>query len=281
MNAVLSSELQAFFAANANPLGQLTLSEAVERYLTERTLRPLTVRTYRDCFASTFGGQVQLSGVKLNALTRTNVFDAFKAAPGKQVANLAMALVRATYNYFEVPAPLKRFPKNAMKPRDRLIPRERLPDFWGAVAKMRPDVHLAATFLLGYGLRWSELANLKWADVNATRFVVRHTKNGRDLELPVTSKLRAALPEPRGEFVCRRSLKKHSVTLLRNELGLAFSAHDLRRTFVTVAVELGINVYLVKALANHAAGDVTAIHYVRPSLAAKLSALEQIQDVLL
>lgn len=278
MNTILSSELQAFLAANTNPLGQLTLGEAVERYLAERTLRPLTVRTYRDCFASTF---VHLSGVKLSALTRANIFDAFKAAPGKQVANLAVALVRATYNYYEVTPPLKRFPKNAITPRDRLIPRERLPDFWCAVAKMRPDTQLAATFLLGYGLRWSELASLKWSDMSDTQFIVRNTKNGRDLTLPVTSKLRAALPEPRSEFVCRRSLKKHSVVLLRRALGLEFSSHDLRRTFITVACELDVNAYMVKALANHAADDVTSTHYFRPSLKAKLAALETIQTVLL
>ena len=43
------------------------------------------------------------------------------------------------------------------------------------------------------------------------------------------------------------------------ESGIAFTLHDLRRTFITVAESLDISAYALKRLANHKmANDVTA-----------------------
>ena len=41
------------------------------------------------------------------------------------------------------------------------------------------------------------------------------------------------------------------------ESGIDFSIHDFRRTFATVATEIGVPHYLLKKLLNHRSGDVT------------------------
>ncbi len=41
------------------------------------------------------------------------------------------------------------------------------------------------------------------------------------------------------------------------ESGISFTIHDLRRTFATIAGEMGIPPYLLKKLLNHKSGDVT------------------------
>ena len=44
-----------------------------------------------------------------------------------------------------------------------------------------------------------------------------------------------------------------------NDSGVSFSAHDLRRTFITIAESLDISVYALKRLLNHKmTNDVTA-----------------------
>ena len=44
-----------------------------------------------------------------------------------------------------------------------------------------------------------------------------------------------------------------------NDSGVSFSAHDLRRTFITIAESLDISVYALKRLLNHKMiNDVTA-----------------------
>lgn len=277
------AQLHQLLASQSSEYASLTVKEATDKYLAERPLKEHTKKMYTMCFEATFGrlSAADISAVKLVEVTREQIMAGFRSASGKQVANLAICLLRGTFNHLELTPPLRRFPRNQMRPRDRVIPRELLPRLWQAVAKMNPMTTLALVFLLGFGLRRSEVANLMWTDFTATQFTVRATKNGKDLTLPITPKLRVALPESRGLLVCPKSLKKHAVHKLRNELEFAWSAHDCRRTFATTAVELGISSYLIKALLNHATGDITFEHYVRPSMAAKLQALETIQQVLL
>ena len=42
-----------------------------------------------------------------------------------------------------------------------------------------------------------------------------------------------------------------------DEFRINFTIHDLRRTFATIAAEMGIPPYLLKKLLNHKSGDVT------------------------
>jgi integrase len=66
-----------------------------------------------------------------------------------------------------------------------------------------------------------------------------------------------------GRMGIRRRLRsfKRPLKFLKEESGVDFSIHDLRRTFITVAESLDISVYTFKRLVNHKIGeskDVTA-----------------------
>jgi integrase len=53
-----------------------------------------------------------------------------------------------------------------------------------------------------------------------------------------------------------RDIDDSRLRIVRNS-GVDFSLHDLRRTFATVATEIGVPPYLLKKLLNHRSGDVT------------------------
>jgi integrase len=53
---------------------------------------------------------------------------------------------------------------------------------------------------------------------------------------------------------------------VRENSGVYFTQHDLRRTFATIADSLDIQHHIIKRLMNHTNNDVTIKHYVKPSI---------------
>ncbi len=134
-------------------------------------------------------------------------------------------------------------------------------------------------FILLTGLRQSEAAGLLWRDVdfNNKMFTVRNTKNHTDHTLPLTDILTTLLNKRRlnsnSDFVFpgNNTLKAlvnpyKQIKLVREDSGIYFTMHDLRRTFATVADGLDIQHHIIKRLMNHANNDVTIKHYVQPSI---------------
>ena len=134
-------------------------------------------------------------------------------------------------------------------------------------------------FILLTGLRQSEAAGLLWKDVdfNNKMFTVRNTKNHTDHTLPLTDILITLLNKRRlnssSDFVFpgNNTLKAlvnpyKQIKLVREDSGIYFTMHDLRRTFATVADGLDIQHHIIKRLMNHANNDVTIKHYVQPSI---------------
>jgi len=106
-------------------------------------------------------------------------------------------------------------------------------------------------FLVLTGLRRSEGAMLRWADVDleARVFTVRDTKNREAHTLPLTDYLVELLRArqdngayvfagagPRGYLVEPKKLLEH----VREASGVAFTLHDLRRTFASIAESIDI-----------------------------------------
>lgn len=125
--------------------------------------------------------------------------------------------------------------------------------------------------LLLTGMRRRELAPLRWADINFKDKIltVGKTKNGDPLLLPLSDYLFEMLRTRKqivsGEYVFPGGQgnlyisepKKH-VDRLRQETGVYFTLHDLRRTFITIAESLDIPAFALKRLVNHRVkGDVT------------------------
>lgn len=160
--------------------------------------------------------------------------------------------------------------------RTRCIRPDELPAFYEAVGALENRTARDYLLLLLFtGFRRTEAASLRWTDVDLQGKVIRlpakRTKAGRALDLPMSDFVHDLLVARRalgrdGEFVFASHGKagyiaepKAPLTEVAKKTGIYVSAHDLRRTFVTVAESTEISVYALKALVNHAAGgDVTS-----------------------
>jgi integrase len=203
---------------------------------------------------------------------------------GASTANGVMRALRAIYNHAaerdpELPAnPVKRLRRAwyRVAPRERLVRADELPAFYAAVGALPSRTHREYVLLLLFtGLRRGEAAALRWEEVDFAGRVIRlpaaRTKAGRRLDLPMSSFVRDLL-------VARRALgndngwvfgadsrsghieePKFALDLVAQATGITVSAHDLRRTFVTIAESSDISPLALKALVNHAlGGDVTS-----------------------
>ena len=134
-------------------------------------------------------------------------------------------------------------------------------------------------FILFSGLRQSEAAGLLWSDVdfNNRLFKVRETKNHSDHTLPLSDYLydllKARKVNSNGLYVFSGANPDKSIVnpykqikKVREESGVHFTQHDLRRTFATIADSLDIQHHIIKRLMNHTNNDVTIKHYVKPSI---------------
>lgn len=129
-----------------------------------------------------------------------------------------------------------------------------------------PTVKDYLIFLLLTGLRRSEGANLKWChyDDFSETITIIDPKNGQDYELPLCDYLVAMLRRRKASAssvnpyifpgnIAGSSLhpcfKSYSIVTRRS--GIKFCLHDLRRTFLTVADSLNIDIFVIKRMANH------------------------------
>jgi integrase len=130
--------------------------------------------------------------------------------------------------------------------------------------------------ILFTGMRRSEAAGLKWANIDFTRriFMVPVTKNGDPLVMPMSTFVFRLLKEreahrPKSEFVFPaestkgflQEPKKWVAEVSRNS-GVAVTLHDLRRTFATVAETLNVGQRTIQRLLNHRHGREALTSYV-------------------
>jgi len=122
------------------------------------------------------------------------------------------------------------------------------------------------------GLRRAEVFGLEWVRVNMSGryFWIDETKNGDPLELPITNTLyviferrKAAraddvpyvFPAAKGGVITdpRRVIDQISLATAQNgfDSPIAFTCHDARRTFGSVAELVGVGSYILKRLMNH------------------------------
>jgi integrase len=166
--------------------------------------------------------------------------------------------------------------------------------------KLKPTLRHGATFrdlllfLALTGARKSEALGLRKGDVNLRRGIVtfRDTKNRTDHELPLTpylgDLLARRLEGGKGQLVFAdgedRSAcnLRYAIARIRENTGLSFAPHDLRRLAATTLERQGVPSFTVKAILNHltAVSDVTG-GYVQVDLDMKRAALEKLEGFLL
>jgi integrase len=156
---------------------------------------------------------------------------------------------------------------------------DELPAFYRAVDELPSRTARDYIMLLLFtGLRRREAAALRWSEIDFAARLIRlpaiRAKGKRKLDLPMSDFVRdllvarRALGVDEGEFVfgsdsASRHIEepKFPLAQVKAKSGIAISAHDLRRTFVTVAEQTEMSPMALKALVNHAlGGDVTSAY---------------------
>ena len=202
---------------------------------------------------------------------------------GEASANGAMRALRVLWNFAMErepnlpPNPVARLRRQwfPVHRRERLVRADDLPKFYRAVLALPNPVHRDYLLLLLFtGLRRGEAATLAWTNVDFGQRVIRipavRTKAGRKLDLPMSDIVYDLLVARRAAGDAKFIFPSNSASghveepkfplrLVAAACGIEISAHDLRRTFITIAESADISPLALKALVNHALGsDVTS-----------------------
>ncbi|MEO8175768.1 MAG: integrase family protein [Sphingomicrobium sp.] len=136
-----------------------------------------------------------------------------------------------------------------------------------------------ALFLMLTGARRNEGAKLQWRNVNLDEgwFHLPDPKNANPVWLPLSSQARALLaarPRLNGNphvFASRGKAghvmdTRAPLRQISELAGTTLSAHDLRRTYVSVGVTVcDVDLHKIELLTNHVPKGVTAKHYLQTS----------------
>jgi integrase len=157
--------------------------------------------------------------------------------------------------------------------RDRMLSDGELRAFWRATGELRAPWGPFYRMLCLTGQRLSEVARMRWCDVDVDRAVWtlprELTKTDCRHEVPLSPpalEILAAMPRL-GPFVFTTGDKPISgFTGAKAALDEAMPAgtapwtnHDLRRTFATVSARLGIAPHVVEKTLNHASGSIRGV----------------------
>ena len=157
--------------------------------------------------------------------------------------------------------------------RVRTVPTESIADFYAAAAALDNKIHADVVRLLLFtGLRLGEATGLRWEECDFASGVIRipaaRMKGKKPHTVPMTDVVKNIL-------VPRRQLGRDTSDLVFPSVGRAVdirdafpaitaacgvtvTAHDLRRTFATVANSCDLSYLAIKTLLAHSANDVTA-----------------------
>jgi len=264
----------------------VSLQKCYDSYVSLRVLRPSTRTGYDRVVLKYCGDWLERDLPSLTDNEILKKYTAIREQSGPAQAALAIRVLKAIYSYavarFDLPerniGRILRIAGIVLSPvrKTRHIQMNDLPKWYKAVSaqsKNRQERPARDIFLVGLftGLRKTEIMSLKWEDIDlrSRTLTARNTKNHRDHTLPLTDflvrLLRARKSEtgnsayvfPGKDLVGRVRDIDDSRFRVIEESGVGFTIHDLRRTFATIAAEVGISPYLLKKLLNHKSGDVT------------------------
>jgi integrase len=293
--------------------GAVTLRQAFHNYLDARpNLRPSTARSYRMAIEHYLSGwcELRLRDITVDMVqSRHKSLSAEVATQGRYkghaTANSVMRGLGAVWAFAAErdgdlpPCPVSRLRRSwfEVPRRERMVRADDLPAFYAAVRALpSPIARDYLLLLLFTGLRKTEAASLTWSAVDFAQRVIRvpaaRTKSGRKLDLPMSSIVFDLL-------VARRHAVDHGVEhvfpspssragyiadagfplrVVAAATGIRVSAHDLRRTYITVAESCDISPFALKGLVNHVVGDDTIAGYIVPSVERLREAAQRVCD---
>lgn len=274
----------------------VTLGQAFAAFLEARkNLKPKTVYDYRRVMDNTL---LDWNTKPVVEITKDMVAKRHRKLGdnnGQAYANLSMRVLRAVMNFaagqYEDAKGRTILPENPVKRlsqtrawyknnrRDSVIKAHQLPAWYLAVMSLQDGMSNKAEtvrdfllLLLFTGLRRQEAAQLQWenVDLRDRTLTITDTKNNTPHTLPLSDFLVELLSRRKqaadsayvfpGTGVTGYLIEpKRQMEKVKQQSGVDFTIHDLRRTFITTAESLDISAYALKRLLNHKMNnDVTA-----------------------
>ncbi|MGZ8934440.1 MAG: tyrosine-type recombinase/integrase [Methylobacter sp.] len=262
-------------------LQSITLIELLERYLSQKNLRPASILDYRK---KAHQGFEDWLNKPVNSITRDMVLARHKKLDHgidnkmrvlRLLMGYAMALKIITANPVDVLKDVGLWSK--LKRRKRIISVDTLAAWYAAVLQLsnqKAKVYLLV--LLYTGFRSSEALHMRWRDVDFKNdtLTVRDTKNHTDFTTFIPTQLKPYLRHLQGltgdsSFVFPggtangvMDIPHKPIAQITKQTGVAFSSHDLRRTFATIAEAVLLPETLIKKLLNHETDNSTTGGYI-------------------
>jgi integrase len=296
----------------------MTLAQAYAEFKASRDLRPRTLQTYDENINRTLKDWLDLPLASITPemvqKKHKQISTAGKNGRGKGSANQAMRLLRVVFNYVIATKnngnvvlvrenPVKILSQldswNVLEARDTVIQAVELKSWYAAVMSLESEkLQDFFLFLLFSGLRRNEAMRLEWThfDVKAKVLTIPKelSKTKKKRQLPLTDVLLGIYKRRKQSIVLGNphvftgmhgkghlTEPKRGVNFVRDESGINWSSHDLRRTYATVASRLDVSYYKLKFLLGHSTGnDVTGKHYAQIGVDDVREAAQEIADYL-
>jgi integrase len=290
----------------------ITLATVFNDYLKARkNLKPNTTYGYHRLMARALANwrNKPLLSITKDKISKLHVQLAEES--GEAYANSAMRLLRAIFNFaagqYEDAKGLSLIPENPVKRlsqtrawyqvkrRQTFIKSHELAAWYQGVMKLENKILQDYLLLLLFtGLRRQEAAKLRWKDIDlkSKTLVIENTKNQQAHMLPLSDflyeLLLARYRQATNEYVFPGTGSngyiiepRKQMAKVTKESGVAFTIHDLRRTFITIAESLDISAYAVKRLVNHKMNNDVTAGYIMNDVERLRKPMQAITDYLL
>jgi integrase len=165
------------------------------------------------------------------------------------------------------------------RPRDRVLSDSELALIWNALPEHGGYYAAVAKLLLLTGQRASEIADLRWSEIDFDQGVIvlpgERTKNRRSHQIPLSDPARAILTaQPRragrdpvfghggsgfnGWHRARQAVEERILSARGKRLP-PWTVHDFRRTVATRMADLGVQPHVIEAVLNHISGHKAGV----------------------
>lgn len=278
---VINSGIDPIAEKRKHEAEQTKLVDVLELYLSDRDLKPYTVKDYRYKLKLGFSDWLNKP---VSSITEDMVLKRHKqiTQTGKTTANTTMRVLRLTMNYAVAVGMIEANPTSILSKarlwhknnrKVRVIPSDHLQAWHEAVealSNQRAKVYLLMALYMGF--RSSELLTLEWShvDLKSKKIMLLDTKNGTNHSLPIPTPLLEQIKILKGhtgkhEWVFAgnkpdrpMAVPAKPIKAVRKASGVEFSPHDCRRTFATIAEAVNLPMSMIKRLMNHVTtNDVT------------------------
>jgi excisionase family DNA binding protein len=260
-----------------NP-GHLKFSELADLYLNEarKAKRSWKTDEWRLVRLREYFGEMEAGAITTSAIL-TYREARLKAGISELTTNRERTLLSVLFNFAiekglmsENPASKVRKFSERDTARDRVLSMDEEKRLF---EELPPDLRPFVLAGLHSGLRFSELLNLRWADVDFERKSLRveHTKSGKARFIPINTLLLGVLEKLRAEhqdgklvFILKAgSVRTGFKKALQKAKIESLTFHDLRRSFGTRLLERGTDIITIGKLYGHSSVLVTQ-NYLHP-----------------